>query len=244
MTLFVTTNLFNGLTKALDEAAGGGKVQNVRRRRAINGPKKEIRMNMRHASAPLLPLLLFAICASIGTAQPATAAEHDRNRDADTIAAEFVALQYPEARRLLEQLQRQDAEEDVEEDEQPLPYPGADGIETRADSIPLEHTVLQKRILVPPRRMMKLAQMMQKQKEGAPRTKVPSTNSDETEQREDSGGAEEDEENGGRRWRQNNGGVWAKRHIKDSTSPAGFQKMDEFKNNMMRALINLRRYRR
>ncbi|KAL3101654.1 hypothetical protein niasHT_025671 [Heterodera trifolii] len=168
----------------------------------------------------------------------------NRNRDANTVAAEFVALQYPDARRLLEQLQRQTDEEDGEEDEQPLLYPGADGIETRADSMPLEHTVLQKRILVPPRRMMKLAQMMQKQKEGASRTKVPSTNSDETEQREDSGGAEEDEENGGRRWRQNNGGVWAKRHIKDSTSPAGFQKMDEFKNNMMRALINLRRYRR
>ena len=43
-------------------------------------------------------------------------------------------------------------------------------------------------------------------------------------------------------YRQNGG---AKRQLQDSTaSLSGFAKMDALKNNMMRALINLRRYRR
>uniref|UniRef100_A0A183CIR5 Uncharacterized protein n=1 Tax=Globodera pallida TaxID=36090 RepID=A0A183CIR5_GLOPA len=90
--------------------------------------------------------------------------------------------------------------------------------------------------------MLKFAQMM---KNGGRRREAAAADTRaEAEAEQDA--ADINGEQDGRRWRQNNGGAWAKRHIKDSdsSSPAGFQKMDEFKNNMMRALINLRRYRR
>uniref|UniRef100_A0A914HGM8 Uncharacterized protein n=1 Tax=Globodera rostochiensis TaxID=31243 RepID=A0A914HGM8_GLORO len=218
MTPFLTTNWHKsgGPTKALDDACANAaeKAQNVRRRIIMNVPKSAIGMEVHRATALLL--VLFTLCASLVGSAHAEQQHQQQQQQPD----EFVALQYPET-----------LEESL------LPYPSASTV----DNDEGKNLFLQKRFLVPPRRMLKLAQMM---KNGGRRRAETAAADARAETETEQDAADINGEQGGQRWRQNNGGAWAKRHIKDSSSPAGFQKMDEFKNNMMRALINLRRYRR
>uniref|UniRef100_A0A183C8G6 Secreted protein n=1 Tax=Globodera pallida TaxID=36090 RepID=A0A183C8G6_GLOPA len=198
MTPFLTTNWHKSgnSTKALDDecanaAAADEKEQNVRRRIIMNVPKSAIGMNALRATA--LVLVFFTLCASLVVSAHAEQQQQQQQPD------EFVALQYPEA---------------LEESLVPYPTTSA-AVDNDAGSL-----FLQKRFLVPPRRMLKFAQMM---KNGGRRREAAAAAAD-TRAEAEQDAADINGEQDGRRWRQNNGGAWAKRHIKGAV-PTKIQKL-------------------